>query len=74
MMVQALDRESHNGYQTWHRLYDDDAVEWLRDPANRQAAPEQFLQYLRGVYERSDMQERFPGAAQLIDMVLEELP
>ena len=74
IMVQALDRESHNGYQTWHRLYDDAAVEWLQDSSNVSASPTQFVQYLRGVYERSDMQQRFPGAIQLIDMVLEELP
>jgi RHS repeat-associated protein len=73
ILVQALDGPSHTGYQTWHRLYDDEVVEWLENPVNEKATAEQFLQFLRSIYERPDMQERFPGATQLIDMVMEEL-
>jgi hypothetical protein len=56
----ASSDEAHRGYQTWHRQYDRQVVEWLlRNPGATRA---DFLNYLIGVYSREDMARRFPDA------------
>ena len=70
-LVQAKDAASHNGYQTWHRTYDDKIVEWLT--ANKDATPEKFLNYMLDLYNETDMQDKFPDAYKLIEMGLEEM-
>ena len=67
-MVQALDEASHRGYQTWHRAYDDEVVDWLA--RNREATREQFLRFLRDIYARPEMKQRFPNALNQINRLL----
>jgi RHS repeat-associated protein len=71
MLVQAIDAANHRGYQYWHRMYDADIVKWLEN--NRTLGTEEFLEYLRSVYEKPEMQKRFPDAWLLILMAIEEL-
>jgi RHS repeat-associated protein len=71
LLVQALDKASHNGYQTWHREYDDQVVEWLKE--HDQATIEEFLSFLQGLYSQTDLQQKFPDADQLIQMTIEEI-
>jgi len=70
-VVQAMDRASHKGYQGWHRVYDDEVVDWLS--INEKATPEEFLNYLRDVYLKAEMESRFPDAFLLLQMALEEI-
>ncbi len=60
IVVQALDRESHIGYQKWHRAYDKEVVDWLR--RNPMASPDEFIDILIEIHSRTDMVERFPFA------------
>lgn len=69
-IVQGLDAASHNGYQTWHRAYDQEVVNWLSD--NPRATPEQFLTYMRDLYQRTEMDKSFPQAWQQLQMAIEE--
>ncbi|MFY1828327.1 Wall-associated protein precursor [Myxococcus fulvus] len=54
----AVDIPAHRGYQDWHRKVDDEVVEWLQ--RNPQATTKQFEKYLRDVYARKELKERFP--------------
>jgi hypothetical protein len=74
LVVQALDEASHRGYQAWHRAYDDEVVEWLTNPAHQNATREEFLRFLREIYARPEMRQRFPNALNQIDRLLEEGP
>jgi len=69
-IVQGLDAASHNGYQAWHRPYDQEVVNWLSD--NPRATPEQFLSSMRDLYQRTEMDKRFPQAWQQLQMAIEE--
>jgi len=55
----AKDKESHCGYQDWHRKVDREVIEWLTN--NKRATPEQFMKMLREIYNRRDMRRRFPN-------------
>jgi hypothetical protein len=57
--IRAKDRDSHCGYQKWHRDVDAEVSKWLED--NPAATPEQFMMKLREIYRRSDMLKRFPN-------------
>ena len=58
-VAKAKDKESHCGYQKWHREVDLEVIRWLRDfPA---ATPKQFMAKLREIYARQDMLKRFPN-------------
>lgn len=58
-VTKAKDKESHCGYQEWHRKVDEEVIEWLRRfPA---ATRKQFEAFLREIYNRKDMRERFPN-------------
>jgi hypothetical protein len=59
--TQAADAASHRGYQTWHRALDKEVVQWLRDPINKAATPEQFEAWLRSRYAQPDLKQRFPN-------------
>jgi hypothetical protein len=61
----------HNGYQTWHREYDDQVVEWLKE--HDQATTEEFLSFILGLYIQKESQKMFPDADQLIQMTIEEI-
>jgi hypothetical protein len=56
--TRAKDKESHCGYQKWHRDVDDEVIEWLEK--NADVTPAQFMQKLREIYNRKEMLERFP--------------
>lgn len=58
-LARAKDLLSHFGYQTWHRNVDKEVVDWLVE--HRNAAAEEFLDFLRSVYSRADLRARFPG-------------
>jgi hypothetical protein len=53
------DKESHCGYQKWHRKVDEEVVSWLE--RNRSATAVQFMKKLREIYSRKDMLKRFPN-------------
>jgi hypothetical protein len=72
-LVRASDLASHRGYQTWHRAYDDEVVEWLADPKNAEATQKEFLEFLLEIHSRPDMVERFPGAVDLLNQAIEAL-
>ena len=58
-MAKAKDKESHCGYQQWHRDVDLEVMSWLRQ--ERRATPEEFMARLREIYSRKDMLKRFPN-------------
>jgi hypothetical protein len=58
-VTRAKDEESHCGYQEWHRDVDQEVIAWLNK--HPEATPEQFLKFLREIYSRPKMVERFPN-------------
>jgi hypothetical protein len=58
-VAKAKDKESHCGYQKWHRDLDLEVIRWLR--RYEKATPEQFMKMLREIYNRKDMLKRFPN-------------
>lgn len=64
VVVQALDNTSHRGYQTWHRAYDDQVVNWLIE--HETATSDEFLAFLTNLYSSSEMQRRFPQAVEML--------
>ncbi len=58
-VAKAKDKESHCGYQKWHRDVDLEVMMWLRE--HEKATPEQFMSKLREIYSRKEMLERFPN-------------
>jgi hypothetical protein len=57
--AKAKDKESHCGYQQWHRDVDLEVIRWLR--RYEEATPEQFMRMLREIYSREDILKRFPN-------------
>ncbi|XXF78197.1 Wall-associated protein precursor [Myxococcaceae bacterium GXIMD 01537] len=57
-VAHAKDEKAHCGYQQWHRDVDSEVIDWLR--RMDRATPEQFERFLREIYGRSAMRERFP--------------
>lgn len=57
--TRAKDKDSHCGYQEWHRKVDAEVIQWLED--NPTATPEQFMEKLHEIYKRPDMLKRFPN-------------
>jgi elongation factor P hydroxylase len=57
-VAKAKGKESHCGYQEWHRKVDAEVVNWLE--RNRNATAEQFMKNLHDIYNRPDMLKRFP--------------
>jgi len=58
LVAQAKDEAAHCGYQQWHREVDKEVIAWLA--SRPKATPEQFMKFLREVYSRPAMRERFP--------------
>ncbi|HLM45617.1 MAG TPA: Wall-associated protein precursor, partial [Myxococcaceae bacterium] len=54
----AVDEKAHCGYQDWHRDVDDEVIAWLK--RYRDATPKQFEAFLREIYRRPEVLERFP--------------
>ena len=55
--LQALTKDAHRGYQTWHRDLDDDIVNWITK--NEKASLSMFTDYMNELYCAHDMVERF---------------
>jgi hypothetical protein len=58
-VARAKDKESHCGYQKWHRDVDMEVVRWLR--RYKEATQSKFEALLREIYKREDMLKRFPN-------------
>jgi hypothetical protein len=58
-VAKAQDKESHCGYQKWHRDVDLEVIRWL--DRYKKATQEEFEAFLREIYNRKDMLERFPN-------------
>lgn len=57
-VAKAKDKESHCGYQQWHRDVDREVIRWLKEfPA---ATRKEFESFLREIYSRPEMLKRFP--------------
>ncbi|KEO81190.1 hypothetical protein EL26_22300 [Tumebacillus flagellatus] len=59
LMYRAADEDSHKGYQSWHREYDEEVVKWLTN--NPGATKDDFLDFLQSLYERPEIKARIPG-------------
>jgi hypothetical protein len=57
--TRAIDRDSHCGYQEWHRKVDAEVIDWLEKFPN--ASPKQFMEMLREIYRRPELLRRFPN-------------
>jgi hypothetical protein len=58
-VAKAKDKDSHCGYQQWHRDVDLEVMKWLR--TERRATQKEFEKFLREIYNRKEMRERFPN-------------
>jgi hypothetical protein len=47
--------------EQWHRDLDKEVIQWLQDPKNQAATPEQFEAWLRWRYSQPDLKARFPN-------------
>jgi hypothetical protein len=63
-VLRAGDDDAHRGYQSWHRELDEEISKWIYD--NRKATPENFEAYLRSLYERPELKQRFPNGFEAI--------
>ncbi|NLX21660.1 MAG: RHS repeat-associated core domain-containing protein, partial [Phycisphaerae bacterium] len=57
-VTRAVDEEAHRGYQGWHRGIDDEVAEWVK--THRDATEATFERFLRAIYKRPEMRQRFP--------------
>jgi hypothetical protein len=57
LMYRAVDLQSHYGYQSWHRTYDDVLVGWL--DSHPFATREEFIDLLDALHVHEDMVARF---------------
>jgi hypothetical protein len=57
-VAKAKDKDAHCGYQQWHREVDKEVIRWL--DLRKKATPEQFMKFLREIYNRPEMRKRFP--------------
>jgi hypothetical protein len=57
-VLRGADLDAHRGYQKWHQELDQEIADWLRQ--RPQATPEKFEAYLRSLYERPELKQRFP--------------
>ena len=58
-VTQAIDKDAHKGYQTWHRHLDDEIVRWI--DRNQTATPKDFEAELVRRYGLSDLKAIFPN-------------
>ncbi|MDY7228827.1 Wall-associated protein precursor [Hyalangium rubrum] len=58
-VAKAKDKESHCGYQKWHRDVDLEVIRWIRRFDD--ATQKEFEAFLRALYNRKDMLKRFPN-------------
>ncbi len=55
----AVDKNSHTGYQKWHRDYDEKIKKWIE--RNDHATPEEFREFINNIYQEPEMKLRFPN-------------
>jgi hypothetical protein len=58
-ITQAIDGAAHRGYQKWHRDLDAEVVRWIEGNPTKNA--DDFLGFLKGLYDRADINARFPN-------------
>jgi hypothetical protein len=58
-VAKAKDKESHCGYQKWHREVDLEVIRWL--DRYKEATQKEFEAFLRELYNREDLLKRFPN-------------
>jgi hypothetical protein len=58
-ITHAKDVKAHCGWEGWHRRVDREVAKWVEDTA--EATAQQFEAYLRQVYSRPELLERFPN-------------
>jgi len=58
-VTQAVDGAAHRGYQRWRRDLDKEVAEWIENNHSRNG--DDFLAYLKTLYERPDIKARFPN-------------
>lgn len=56
--TKAIDKAAHNGYDAFNRALDAEIKEWIRD--HPQMTPDQFVEYLRSVYQRPEVRAHYP--------------
>lgn len=56
---QALDTDSHKGYQRWHRQYDAEVANWI--DTRPKATPQQFVKFLNEIHQRPEIKARIPN-------------
>jgi poly(3-hydroxyalkanoate) synthetase len=61
-IAQAKDLLSHLGYQTWHRELDTEIENWIEDHPD--ATQQEFEKFLKELYDREDLKNRFPNGLQ----------
>jgi len=71
-VTRAIDKDSHIGYQTWHRELDERIVNWLE--GNRYATQDQFVEQLKKFYKDPDIAKRFPDFAKDLENWIKTLP
>jgi len=55
----AADEAAHRGYQKWHRRYDKEVTDWIEN--NKQATPEEFIQYLDELHQQEWLRKHIPN-------------
>jgi len=58
-ITQAINNAAHRGYQRWHRELDAEVVKWIEGNPTKNA--DDFLGFLKGLYDRADINARFPN-------------
>ncbi|HMY15471.1 MAG TPA: hypothetical protein PKA58_04035 [Polyangium sp.] len=59
-VTQAIDKAAHNGYDKWHRAYEEQVKDWLR--VHHTATPAEFEAYLFDLYKTDNaLNWRFPN-------------
>lgn len=56
-VVQAVDKAAHRGYQTWHREYDKQLLNFLAD--HRACTASEFKNFVNAIYRTPEMIARF---------------
>ena len=58
--TQAGDIMDHKGYQQWHRELDDEISNWITQQG-KELTDERLIQYLKDVYSRPELSNKFPN-------------
>ncbi|MDR2171940.1 MAG: hypothetical protein LBP59_17485 [Planctomycetaceae bacterium] len=64
-ITKAIDRQSHSGYQYWHRELDDKIVDWLKKKPD--LTEKEFIEFLKKLYKNPNITNHFPEFAKDFD-------